>query len=101
MNLFFMVLSVVLSITGLMIWRFQMVEIVVGYDTGNVIEKKDLGDWVGFNLFLMGMIIFIQSSISLFLPQLQSGYLIAGFFISTALLSLRTVLGFKKCETVR
>ncbi len=73
-----------------------MVEMVAGYEPDKVKDKEGLGRWVGSNLILMGILVFFHALTGLFLPQMTSGYLVAGFFIIVIVLSLRTSFGCKK-----
>jgi hypothetical protein len=91
-------LSITLFGLGLIINKFQLVDILAGYDPSKVRDPPGLARFVGMNLMIAGILgTFVVSAAALL--DLQDGFWPAIFFVAVLFIfCLRIVLGQKKLE---
>jgi hypothetical protein len=90
--------GVLLSLFGFVIWHYDLVDIISGYDANKTKDKHGLAKWVGSNLIIMGVLPILVSVINIFYIHLNVLY--SGFSLALIIFvfSIRTAVGCKKFE---
>jgi len=94
----FVSVGALLEIIGVVIWQFQKVELIAGYDQLKVIDKEGLAKWVGSNLLIMGSIIMTISFSTLLFRNLTNLYEGIIFIVVILGISTITAIGCKRYE---
>lgn len=58
-------LGVGTSFWGFVIWRYNVVDIISGYDASKTIDKQSLAKWLGSNLIIIGILSILFAVISI------------------------------------
>lgn len=85
-------------IIGLIIWKFEFVEIIAGYDEAKCSDKKGMARWVGGCLIVLSIAMFANYFITKNFeiePRIESIMTLGTFLIIITI----TVLGTRRYET--
>lgn len=93
----FAILSVPLMIIGVMLYKFEMVELLAGYDKEKVADKTGLARWTGGNIFLMGFTVAAIASVFYFL-NIQFEHTPIIYMAIILILVARILHGIKRYE---
>jgi hypothetical protein len=93
-------IGIFISFCGFVIWRYNKVEIISGYNASKIRDKHGLAKWEGSNLIIWGVlsILFaVTSAISDFYLNVHIS--IFYFLLFYTLFAIRIVIGFKKFQS--
>lgn len=97
--------SLLLVVIGVVFWRFQLGSFLVG-KRGDDIDKKGVGKWIGTILILLGILLFIELAVELFILHANYFYVRLGIiFILTTWMYMklpkynRTLFKAKKSDS--
>lgn len=96
MDSIFIFIGIFLILTGLIIWRLKIARIIAGYDPERVTDSDGMARWVGQNLILMGILIFLLALIEIMFPKIKNGFIISAYLIIVAGLSIVILSGTRK-----
>ena len=86
------VLGVIIIVSGVLMRKYQWVNLLAGYDPKKVADKPGLANWVGANLIFMGLLIIVAGF-------LKMAVHLSVFVLALILaVSIRTVLGAGRYE---
>ncbi|WIF95892.1 DUF3784 domain-containing protein [Caminicella sporogenes] len=96
-NIIFAIVGIFNLLIGILLYKYNMVEMLAGYDKNKIIDKEGLAKWTGVNFILMGLAIIVISVIGLVL----NFNTILFFIITVVGLCVRMIIGNKKYEKTR
>ncbi|MEJ6951491.1 DUF3784 domain-containing protein [Natronospora cellulosivora (SeqCode)] len=97
MRITLIIATLPLLILGFLIWKFEIVDIIAGYDESKTKDKSGLAKWVGRNLLIMGALLLLLIIIDIYLNLSPSLILILMLLIM-GVISIFTAMGTKKYE---
>ncbi|MCL1996475.1 MAG: DUF3784 domain-containing protein [Defluviitaleaceae bacterium] len=93
----FLIPSVLFIVLGTLVVKYEMVELLAGYNEKKVADKKGMARWCGFNLILMGIINI--TLLALFsVAQIGFSYVSFIYMAVIVILVVRTVIGCRRYE---
>jgi len=96
MSIIFLILGIFLSVLGILIWNYELVNLIAGYSEEKTKNKQGLAKWVGKNVIVMGVLTILVSILD-YLLNFTIGLAIV-FTAIIVVLSIRTNIGCKKYE---
>ncbi len=71
MDVLFIIIGCFLIIMGGMVWRYKLLELVSQYKEDSEINRDGLARWIGINYILLGILINVNSVISMMIEQIS------------------------------
>ncbi|ACL70110.1 DUF3784 domain-containing protein [Halothermothrix orenii] len=96
MTIVLLIVGIFLSVLGLLIWKYNLVNLIAGYSEEKTRDKQGLAKWVGKNILIMGALTILISILEYLLNITM--WIVVTFIIIVVVLSIRTNIGCKKYE---
>lgn len=90
-------IGIFLLLVGSLITRFNLVEVIAGYEPNKVKDKEGLARWVGGHLMVMGILGVVSGFLGYFFSG-QSLYIALVYFLTIPVLAVKTALGSRRFE---
>ena len=96
MNILFLVIGTFVIVMGIVVWRFKILEIIIGINEDNIANRNAYARYIGINYILMGLAINGVALLTFINNKISDLTIIVGFTFILYLFASIIIFGGKK-----